>query len=70
MTESFSDMILIAKILLFFLSRIDWETLNQFYKFGNLPRFPGSSYICKREVWKVFAALYKYSQFLAASSFQ
>jgi hypothetical protein len=29
--------ILIAKILLTFLSRIDWEILSKFYKFGNLP---------------------------------
>jgi hypothetical protein len=37
MIGSFSDVILIAKILLTFLSRIDWETLSHFYKFGNLP---------------------------------
>jgi hypothetical protein len=37
MIESFSDVILIAKILLTFLSRIHWETLSKFYKFGNLP---------------------------------
>jgi hypothetical protein len=37
--ESFSDVILIAKILLTFLSRIDRETLSKIYKFGNLPNF-------------------------------
>jgi hypothetical protein len=37
MIESFSDVILIAKILLAFLSRIDWETLSKFYQFGKLP---------------------------------
>jgi hypothetical protein len=36
MIESFSDVILTAKILFTFLSRIDWETLNKFYKIGNL----------------------------------
>jgi hypothetical protein len=39
MIEGFSDVILIAKILFTFLSKIDWETLSKFYKFGNLPPF-------------------------------
>jgi hypothetical protein len=43
MIKSLSDVILIAKILLTFLSRIDWEALNKFYKFGNLPRLDSQS---------------------------
>jgi hypothetical protein len=37
MIDGFSDVILITKILLTFLWRIDWETLSKLYKFGNLP---------------------------------
>jgi hypothetical protein len=36
MIESFSDVIRIAKILFTFLSRFDWETLSEIYKFDNL----------------------------------
>jgi hypothetical protein len=47
MIESFSDVILIAKISLTFLSRIDLETLSKLYKFGNRPIIGG----CVSIVW-------------------
>jgi hypothetical protein len=43
MIESFSDVILIAKTLLTFPLRIDWETVSKFYEFSNLPSGNGLS---------------------------